>query len=145
MSDAIDVPLLVRLPSNRLSIGRREHGLFQPSMIFRWLASGLAAPRAPAFAAGAAGVPPVVRVFDSESFALRTPAWLLVDGARHGGLFVKPEDRWDVNPVQERCRGVEEQLRAVRAALQEGLSHGHQAAQELLAPLLAPELLRPPD
>ena len=21
-------------------------------------------------------------------------------------LFVKPEDRWDVNPVQDRCRGV---------------------------------------
>lgn len=45
-------------------------------------------------------------VCEDNAAAIWTPAWLLVEKEGVIELFVKPEDRWDVNPVQDRCRGV---------------------------------------
>lgn len=49
-------------------------------------------------------------VCEDAAAAIWTPAWLLVEKEGLIELFVKPEDRWDVNPVQDRCRGVAENL-----------------------------------
>ena len=49
-------------------------------------------------------------VCEDNAAAIWTPAWLLVEKEGVIELFVKPEDRWDVNPVQDRCRGVAEDL-----------------------------------
>lgn len=44
---------------------------------------------------------------------IRTPAWMLQTSLREGAekLFVKPDDRWEVNDVASRCREIVEQLR----------------------------------
>lgn len=44
--------------------------------------------------------------------ALRTPAWYLRTG-EEPDLFVKPDDRWEINNVASRCRDVVEDLQEV--------------------------------
>ncbi|MCX7425208.1 MAG: hypothetical protein NTW96_06230, partial [Planctomycetia bacterium] len=52
--------------------------------------------------------------------AIRTPAWYmrLTDPPE---LFVKPDDRWEVNDVADRCRDVADRLRDAAAAYDEHL------------------------
>lgn len=45
--------------------------------------------------------------------AIWTPAWLLTECNHQTRLFVKPDDRWDFNPVQDRCRWIAEDLLAL--------------------------------
>ncbi|HMO13516.1 MAG TPA: sulfatase-like hydrolase/transferase [Pirellulaceae bacterium] len=49
---------------------------------------------------------PFARVNTSRKTAIQTPAWLLVVGEDHRELFVKPDDRWEVNDVADICHEV---------------------------------------
>jgi len=69
--------------------------------------------------------------------AIRTPAWSLLlhpDGSRE--LFAKPDDRWEVNEVSQRCDDVANELERALEQFQQTVPAGRPAD---LAPL--PELL----
>ncbi len=55
--------------------------------------------------------------------AIRTPAWYLRAGDPPE-LFAKPEDRWEVNDVADRCRNVAERLQDVLTADEQSLVAG---------------------
>ena len=50
------------------------------------------------------------------AWAIRTPAWFLrsvADPSAHKELYVKPDDRWEVNDIADCCREVVEQLEKI--------------------------------
>jgi hypothetical protein len=56
---------------------------------------------------------------DGSERALRTEAWHLIRFADAGAsckLFAKPDDRWEMNEVSDRCREEAERLQAVLQA-----------------------------
>jgi hypothetical protein len=88
-------------------------------------------------------------VSESER-AIRTPSWFLraagtgLDSAQGAGtqlttvqpepseLFVKPDDRWDVNNVADRCPDIVAQMQEQLASFQQAAISG---AEDQLAPL----------
>ena len=56
--------------------------------------------------------------------AIRTPAWYLRDGAEPE-LFAKPDDRWEVNDVSDRCEEVVDSLRSALVEYEESVRSGH--------------------
>jgi len=127
--EQIHVPCLVRLPHDR-GAGLRCQELVQPPDLGaalwdmfqlapdgerRWGQSllELLATEPPPWRGRAATIAPAAQ-------ALRTPAWLLVrrhddahddtDEDRRREVFAKPDDRWEVNEVANRCPEALEQL-----------------------------------
>ena len=50
------------------------------------------------------------------AWAIRTPAWFLrsvADPSAHKELYVKPDDRWEVNDIADCCREVVDQLEQI--------------------------------
>ena len=70
---------------------------------------------------------------EGDTRAIWTAAWLLVERGDRPELFVKPDDRWDVNPVQDRCRWIAEDLGDVLAKICEQLRANVTPAVESLA------------
>jgi arylsulfatase A-like enzyme len=113
------VPLLVRLP-NLVGASVRSQALVEPADLWATLLDWWAVTDRPA-SPTATSLLPIIReeakplrdrlcVADVGSQrAICTPAWYLrkTDEAE---LFVKPDDRWDVNNVQSRCQEVVECL-----------------------------------
>jgi hypothetical protein len=55
----------------------------------------------------------IMRFPDRMETALRTPEWhLIVSPAAALRLYVKPDDRWELNEVADRCHDVAELLAA---------------------------------
>ena len=122
-SDATCVPLLIRATDeNQIhASATRSHELTTVSEWFEWIVAWLSddLENRPAKSFGGTDLDPGSRsdgcrefaVVSSENArAIWTPAWLLVDCDEQMRLFVKPDDRWDVNPVQDRCRRIVESL-----------------------------------
>ena len=85
---------------------------------------------------GESHVPPrrnCVIIRGSQTRAIWTPAWLMVESGEQTRLFVKPEDRWDVNPIQDRCRGIAEDLCEVLETACEKLQRSEPFQPESLA------------
>jgi hypothetical protein len=55
--------------------------------------------------------------------AIRTPAWFL-RAAGEGELYVKPDDRWEVNNVSNRCLEIVESLQQARVQYEQTLHSG---------------------
>lgn len=117
--EAVHVPLIIRCPGRRLA-GLRIGAITQPddltNALAAWAKSGVDD------LGGASGLPGLIRgdivevrphalstwsVGGRSETALRTPEWaLLVPGERHAEdpprtvqLYVKPDDRWEVNDI----------------------------------------------
>jgi hypothetical protein len=118
-AELVQVPLVLRFPE-RLGAAGRSQALVEPADLWATLldAWGLAgAARSPT----AATLLPWVRqqaatprdrlliVGPGAQRAIRTPAWYL-RMAQGSELFVKPDDRWEVNNVAVRCLEVVECL-----------------------------------
>ncbi len=134
LSEVIDVALLVGLPNAEEPASRRDHGLIQPSEVLsgiaEWMSGGST------MTTGRVG--PSVAILGNENIrAIRTPAWLLIETEDQNRLFVKPDDRWDVNPIQDRCRDITDALSEARVKYLNFLVHGAAASR----PQLASELL----
>ena len=56
--------------------------------------------------------------------ALRTPAWLLQSDQADRRLYVKPDDRWEINNVASRREDVVERLRQIAQDLMQALRAG---------------------
>ncbi len=141
------IPLLMRLPK-REQAGRRVAALTQPVDLMPTLteAFGLAPPSVQGYSLwplvrGTAAKArdyacSGLRVGDAVEYALRTPEWAfllpLQDAARTPQLFVKPDDRWELNNVLQHHPALAERL---EAALR-----GFVEATRRPGPLTPPEL-----
>jgi arylsulfatase A-like enzyme len=127
----VHLPLVLRLPRGEAA-GLRLDALTQPVDLFPTLleALDLRPPPShghslwPLIRAGAAQVRPYAlsgrRVGDRTEWALRSAAWALllpVDEERAPRLFLKPDDRWEVNDVRHHHMETAEELeKALREA-----------------------------
>lgn len=141
--ERVHVPCILRLPDGE-EAGRRVPALTQPVDLLPTLVDAFGLPLPPVH--GCSLLPLVrgqaerVRPYacsgltseDALEWALRTPEWTFLlpprvpaaDVARLARLYVRPDDRWEVNNVlhhhQERAEGLERTLRAFVAASRSG-------------------------
>jgi arylsulfatase A-like enzyme len=120
--ELVQAPLLLRFP-DALGAAARSQALVEPAdlwaTLWQWWQND-APPTLPA-SPTAASLMHVVRqdmpairdrlciVGGGEQRAIRTPAWYF-RAAEDGELYVKPDDRWEVNNVSTRCLEVVECL-----------------------------------
>lgn len=116
--ELLHVPLLLRAPGTDLA-ATRGHTLIQPPDLYATLSAWLgAAGEEPARGRNLLTIPPD-RLIQSRSrmdracavapgqYAIRTPAWFLRQVENQAPeLFAKPDDRWEVNEVSDRCAEV---------------------------------------
>ncbi len=142
--ELVHVPLMIRLPDSLGAAGRSQ-ALVEPADIwatlFEWWAfDGSASPTGRSLL-------PLIRE-ETESVrdrlclagasgqrAIRTPAWYLRTSDQPE-LFVKPDDRWEVNNVSTRCLDVVDGLREALAQFEEHLEAGRIAELPLLDEVL---------
>ncbi len=146
VSDATWVPLFVRPADTQAAsvTAMRCHELTTTSewlaMVESWLLPGKT-DRLTALMLGDSDAPrkghAATRQFavveGEDARALWTPAWLFVEQRGQASLFVKPDDRWDVNPVQRRCRQIAEELAMQLQKAVRQLAEGREPALGLLS------------
>lgn len=134
--ELLHVPLLIRFP-DRQGMTVRSQGLVHPADIWATLLDSFGLTDLPSTPAAASMIPLVSEetemlrdrlcvVGDDRRRAIRTPAWYLRDGETPE-LFAKPDDRWEVNDVANRCGDVVERLRSAFDAYRDALSSGRLA------------------
>jgi arylsulfatase A-like enzyme len=132
-SELVHVPLLLRLPDGT-GAAARSQCLVHPADVWATILDWwdlLDIGGVPS----AASLLPVVRgkdvrvrdrlclTDDSGQKAIRTPAWYL-RGAQPPELFAKPDDRWEVNDVADRCHQLVEPLKDALSAFEAGVRLG---------------------
>jgi len=131
--ELVQVPLVLRFP-NGLGASARSPALVRPAdvgaTLLDWWGLG-----DPLDLPDAGSLMPLVHeqvesirdrlclVEGASGRAIRTPAWYLRDADRPE-LFAKPDDRWEVNNVSDRCQDVVEGLRKALAEYAESLRSG---------------------
>jgi arylsulfatase A-like enzyme len=145
--ELLHVPALVRRPDQRHAMERCQT-LVEPADLFRTLADWFELPPVLTPAAALTLLAPhsivmqrqcVVSAIDLAR-SIRTPAWFLRRGADAAvELYAKPDDRWEVNEVADRCAAVVEELTS-RLIEYEALARANRLAE---FPGLPDHLLRP--
>lgn len=151
--ESLHIPLMLRMPAGQFA-SVREPSLAQPSDVAATVLDLLGLFDGPDTAAawGRSLVPVLAGdgqngadcafANSDQQYAFRTPAWLLVQLANQDArLYVKPDDRWEVNEVADRCRDVVEQMEIAAENFQ---SAAEQGDRNRLTPLNA-KLTEPPD
>jgi len=117
--ELVQVPLMLRFP-NEAGAAARSQTLVDPADLWATFSEWWQNETPPASPA-AVSLIPVVRqdirairdrlciIGQGDERAIRTPAWYL-RAASEGELYVKPDDRWEVNNVSTRCLEVVECL-----------------------------------
>ncbi len=143
--ELVHVPMWMRFPDG-LGQAVRSQALVQPPDLFATLLDWWGLDRPPSSPA-AGSLMPLVReqvesirdrlciVDDGTERAIRTPAWYLRDAARPE-LFAKPDDRWEVNDVADRCRDVVDLLREAFSEYERVLGSGERHALPPLGEIL---------
>jgi hypothetical protein len=136
LEDLLHVPLLVRRPQ-QAQAAQRELGLLEPRELFALLQSP------------AAWTPPprerVLSIAPQER-SLRTPAWHWREITAAGGedpvheLYAKPDDRFEVNDVAQRCKLEEAELITAAATTAAALRAGTESDLEPLPDTLTDTL-----
>ncbi len=121
-SEATQVPLIVRIPRSEMESARHQ-SIVQPSQLMPTVMDWFGAPCGkagdtplreslwPLLVTGQSGSQEFAVLLNEERAAIWTPVWMLVDDGVEPFLFVKPDDRWEVNPVGSRCFQIVEKLR----------------------------------
>lgn len=147
--ELVQAPWLLRLPDG-LGAMDRSQALVQPADLFATLLDGLQIAR-PAPCGSGQSVLPLLRgdrerlrdhaciVGSQGERGLRTPAWYLRRPGRpaegelpRAELYAKPDDRWEVNDVADRCPAATE---ALEQALCDFETAAESGALEQLGPL----------
>ena len=112
--ELLHLPTLCRVPGGPRAV--RQSGLMQPedlyAMLRQWINQdekdttllGLNFLESETFSRSA-----VISEHDNGSWAVRTPAWFFRypgQADKSGELYLKPDDRWEVNNVADRCDDV---------------------------------------
>jgi arylsulfatase A-like enzyme len=130
--EVVHVPLIVRWPG-RLSAGMRIAALTQPEDLTNGLLGWMGGwPEKPGVEALIQGTTDLLRphalsswrVGSRSEHALRTPEWTLIvpkeqdpaDSPRARQLYVKPDDRWEVNNIADREFEKTDELEALLGA-----------------------------
>lgn len=132
-NESLAVPLILRVANNELG-GQRSQALVQPPDLFETLLGWFEVSRKPAVQFGtdlialARGEASLNRdracsIGQSEC-ALRTPAWFLRDANDDLELYAKPDDRWEMNNVVQRCPSVAQEMQIALADYQKWLASG---------------------
>jgi hypothetical protein len=132
--ELLHVPLMVRFP-DRTAAAARTQALVEPADLWAalWKSSNLGElPRSPT----ALSWLPIIAQEEApprhdrlcvagvkSDRAIRTPAWFL-RAAGEGELFVKPDDRFEVNNVANRCLEIVECLQQARVQYEQTLHSG---------------------
>ena len=137
--DATQVPLLARWPDQKYAM-QRNQSLVYSSVVGslltewfglemnsenQWIESPLAE-RQREF---------IFSVAENRS-SLRTHGWKLIRDDEQDQLFVKPDDRWDLNDVIRKCRNVGEELSELAETIESeiqtsGVPNGRELPEEL--------------
>lgn len=140
-NELVHVPLMMRFP-DRLGAGARSGALVEPGDVWatlgQWwnLPEGRPGPTAQSLLPLIRGDVDELRdrlcLVDGQGVrAIRVPAWYLRD-AEPPELFVKPDDRWEVNDVADRCANLVEPLQVVLDEYEQAIRTG---SSEQLSPL----------
>jgi arylsulfatase A-like enzyme len=129
----VQVPFMLRWPDGR-GAGVRTQALVEPADLWATLADYHQLTNRPASPSGRSLLP----VIDDESLALRdrvciagpgaerairTRAWYL-RSASAVELYTKPDDRWEVNNVADRCQEIAESMQAALGEYPQALGAG---------------------
>ena len=110
----VHLPLFIRFPDGSPA-GFRSQTLLQPADVFGLLQYSDTLPEAPD------EVHPFLRI-DNE--VIVTPDWFVYQRSSDDELYVKPDDRWEINDVADRCSHILEQIHLhLRAAGREPTGH----------------------
>lgn len=134
--ELVHVPLLMRFP-DKLGMATRSLALVQPADVWATLGDWWRLADRPEIPTAQSLLPlirgDVAQLRDRLSLtdghsgrAIRVPAWYLRDGEKPE-LFVKPDDRWEVNNVSNRCADLVETLQNLLKEHQQALATGHVA------------------
>ncbi len=127
-NELLHCPFMVRMPGNTGGSCRSSQ-LVQPADLHATLCDWFEVSGAPSSTSGVSVLPticqgePVKREFvcstAGEEVAIRTPAWHLRRSGEQFNLFAKPDDRWEVNDVADRCPQEVEELAQVIEKVQQ--------------------------
>ena len=130
-AELVHVPMMIRFPGS-LGQATRSQALVQSADLNATLLDwweGVDRHELP----GRASLMPLVReeteqtrdrlLVAGDERAIRTPAWFLRD-APEAELFAKPDDRWEVNNVADRCDDVVDSLRKALSESEQALRLG---------------------
>jgi arylsulfatase A-like enzyme len=132
--ELLHVPLMVRLP-DRANAAARTQSLVEPADLWASLWQLLKLGTRPHSPTAISWLPLLGREESAPRHdrlcmagmknerAIRTPAWFLRE-AGEGELFVKPDDRWEVNNVSNRCLEIVESLQQARVHYEQTLHSG---------------------
>jgi len=118
-AELLHIPLLIRFP-DRHRATQRCHALVQPADLFSTLSDWFGVSHdqplphsqsLPALLENKQLSPRdrICSVSDGQ-FSLRTQSWFLRQAKDRRELYAKPDDRWEVNEVSDRCGEVAEQM-----------------------------------
>jgi arylsulfatase A-like enzyme len=135
-AELVQVPLILRFPDG-LGAADRSQALVEPSDLWATMLDVWRVPAQGPSPSGATLMPlvrdEVVAIRDrlviagqGAHRAIRTPAWHLVIGKRPE-LFLKPDDRWEVNNVAVRCQDVVESLEVAAVEYEQTIFKGRAA------------------
>ncbi len=128
--ELVHVPLLLRFPDGQAAAARSQ-ALIEPADLWATLLDCFGVSDLPP-SPSAGSLMPIVRqevqtlrdrlciLGDGAERAIRTPAWYLRT-AGQPELFAKPDDRWEVNNIANRCREEVECLQNVIAQYEQTL------------------------
>jgi len=127
-SELLHCPLMVRTPGLTGASCRSGH-LVQPADLHATLCDWFEVSAASTLKAGASLLPTIesgttprrdfVCATAGDETAIRTPAWHLRRNGDDYHLFAKPDDRWEVNDVADRCPQEVEELAAAIKKIQQ--------------------------
>jgi arylsulfatase A-like enzyme len=140
--EVLQAPLLVRLPGGEVAT-RRSSALVQSADLFATLRQWHGASAQSSETTFGENLLPVLHgdaeltrhavcsAFGDER-SIRTPAWFLRREGEEVQLYVKPDDRWEINEVSDRCDDVARQLlELLEAGERELTEHGRLSPREL--------------
>lgn len=111
-SDATSIPLMLRDPYSGLG-PFRTHDLVTSRQVLplavNWI-TGETPDQDNGQHASPLSTPGCLVTIGESARAITTPAWLMTGSGAMQQLFVKPDDRWDVNSVQDRCHWIVDDL-----------------------------------
>ena len=114
------VPLLIMTPQQQL-VGLRSQGLHAVDCVGNLFERPATSSHCTGMSLPSNSWPFVVCRALAGSTMIRSPAWLLVQNKELAQLFVKPDDRWEVNDVASRCpeilSGLTELLKTLDASV----------------------------